>query len=629
MQSVISEKLQAGTQMDKLPESFPFEKIQMVVEWAYRELEPGPEETWLWKLQVARLYLSVCDNDDEPAHAAADSLMAEVQKVDRSLWEDSLLAYRTIADEMKFKQDLPRAREVLSRATERILNKATGDKILNGADPILVADIFLELAFMKREGLHSEAGKPKRTARFLPEAASLILQSLDHDRTRYSKYLEVLQIYHDTSQWARSVEFLKKLSKRVEPHKGAFEKSYLDRLVYEFLATKEFPKYVLAMETKDPKNWNDMIDNLSTEAIKAAEGSPSELFHIKRVFGQILDACGNGRRKADAMRLWQEAVDLVKPSKLAEDCVVGTRIYSVVDPLARSYLDKALLEPAADYGRKLLELQANADHWLDIPLLCCQAHYLSVQDKESGIPIVKDTIGLCISVLTDGDLSNDWFAFAQLGKIFNAVMDTANAREAWGRLKGLDEAEAVLLPTFICDHCGTKISLTSGLWVCLYCFGPCYIHTACLQNQQKHYYPTSVSRRSSRHAGVSIPPAQPTGPPTGNTRSSLATWLTAVGDNYLNQKDSIVLPDLDGDEPATQRPPVVKVYSGSRRSPTPERETAFYRRKKRHSRRGSMGSDSEKKTRRRGSIFSSDSDEGKPQDTGSPALEPEETFVWE
>ncbi|KAH7389871.1 hypothetical protein BKA66DRAFT_548243 [Pyrenochaeta sp. MPI-SDFR-AT-0127] len=530
-----------------------WQQLQLIINWARKAEGVGTKEekeSWLWKIQVARTIFVMSEGGINEAHTEAQALLDQVQELDGNPWEDNLLACLTISEDLREKNEHKKARELLGRATQKFTN--SNQPVT--ADAILIADTFLDLAELTWAA-EDDLGDDR-----YDESSRYIMKSLQYDTTRYARYLKAFQNYYSKEKWSYIVAFLKALTDKNPLAEKQPNKLYLHRLVYDFIVPDDFQNILLG--AKDIEDWEAVIDGFFDRARKAADGHPAELFYVTRAYGNILLHWDKEKRERDVERLLQEAVKHakhVKPSsKSSEDTTIGIDIYSVVDPLARLYLEQARKDHSTftntaakkiDHAERLRKLQRDIDVWLGIPVLCCRVSYLTLKgNSEEAKLAVSKTMRACLDVLSDGDTSNDWFGFLQLGKLFNALQDIENSKEAWRRLDRLGHEEASALPKFVCANCRNDITIKDGVHICLQCFGPYYFDRECyksLRDPAKALQQTRVREHNPlTHSYVSISPAAKAEDKRSGD-ASLERWKKQLRMIYLGEKLEDIAEDGD------------------------------------------------------------------------------------
>ncbi|KAF2805950.1 uncharacterized protein BDZ99DRAFT_501497 [Mytilinidion resinicola] len=479
-----------GNQKDVSPcqkdrDRLQWEEFRRIRDWATKLdgfEKKSSHNSWSWKIQVARTIFTICDRYDKNANNAAKHLLREVQNIDEKLWEGSVLACQTIAEQLLIENSHAKAQKVLEKATARYL-KNEGE-VPASSDKMLVAIAFLDLGDLY--------WKEKQ----YDQAAAMYRQSLKYDATRYARYLKILRLYNKREDWPETIGLLKELT---EVKKS--DKLYLNRLVYDFVAEDSFRKSLV--RAKEHKDWKQVVDKTFTQAIDVANGSPAELFHIRKVYGQILHECADASREDDVIEQWEKALESGKPLAVSGNPIQWSHLADIIEPLAKIYLRRAentlgkaraanSNEAMPAYSVKetfdmashdvdlLKRLEQKTDIWVNTTVFCCLARYYMVsKDTVRAKKAVVKVIAASIAVLSDSDESNDWFAYVQLGKVFNALQDTKNSEQAWKRLDKFGKPPSDQWPPFYCAGCNTKVPLAKGVHVCKECFGPKYFDKEC------------------------------------------------------------------------------------------------------------------------------------------------------
>ncbi|KAF2498537.1 hypothetical protein BU16DRAFT_615567 [Lophium mytilinum] len=526
------------TPCQKDRDRLPWKEFCRIKDWATRL--HGFHDSWLWKIQVARTIFTVCDGYDNKANKAAEGLLHEVQELDGEIWEGSILACQTIAEHLVTENSYAKAQKILEKATERFYKDQGGVQV-SKSDSMLVAIAFLDLGdiYWKLEQYD--------------RAVATNLQSLKYDTTRYARYFDILREYSKKEEtWPKTVEFLDELTVVKE-----FDKLYLNRLVYDFLAKDDFREFMA--KAKEHKDWKKVVDKTFTQAIEVANGSPAELFHIRNVYGRILHECAGASREEEAVQQWEKALESGKPLAVIGSDIQWSHIADIIEPLAKIYLRRAedalakarsvniddyrpaefvkeIFDMASHDFDLLKKLEQKTDIWVNTVVYCCLARYYKVsKDETKAKKAVAKVIAASIAVLSDSDESNDWFAFIQLGKVFNALQDAENSEEAWERLDVFGKSPSDLWPPFYCAGCNTKVPLAEGVWVCTECFGPKYFDAEC-------YGKRELNGCSTTHKGVNFNPEiqdSDIGTSMGNLdrKNDLNRWKIQLQLEYLEGED--------------------------------------------------------------------------------------------
>ena len=115
-------------------------------------------------------------------------------------------------------------------------------------------------------------------------------KSLKFDATRHARYVKVLHQSRQAELHSEIIDLLRDLT-----FNRNFDKVYLKRLVYDFLAKDEFRRSILSATGQ--KNWEEVVDMVFKEAIKTAKESHVERFHVCKAYGEILHQGGNPERE--------------------------------------------------------------------------------------------------------------------------------------------------------------------------------------------------------------------------------------------------------------------------------------------------------------------------------------------
>jgi tetratricopeptide (TPR) repeat protein len=500
------------------------------------------EKSWLWNIQVARTIFTVCSEYDDEANDVAKDLLHEVQMLDEKLWVDNVLACQTIAEQLMIEKSEAKAQEILEKATARISEERIR---VSKSNSMLVAIAFLDL------------GNVYWKAKRYDQAAAKHRQSLKYDTTRYARYLNILHCYYTENAWPDMVHFLNELT---EGRK--FEKLYLNRLVYDFIAKDSFRGYLLG--AKGHNDWKKVVDKTFAQAIDVANGCPAELFHIGKMYGHILYECGDVSREDEVVQNWEQALKHGKPLAATGDNIRWSDLVTIIEPLAKIYLSRAesavgkaravnraddrsvdSVKETFDVASRDLDLikrlEQKTDIWMNTTVFCCLARYYTVsKDKEKARKAVAKVIAASIAVLSDNDESNDWFAYLQLGKVLNALQDQENSEEAWKRLDKLGKPHSELLPPFSCAGCNEHIPLTTGVHICKDCFGPKYFDKKCYDDLKRCQ---ELKGCFATHTfAIIFPETQESKNLTlndkSNTESSLKQWKLQLQNKYLEGEDT-------------------------------------------------------------------------------------------
>lgn len=529
------------------------------------------KKSWSWKIQVARTIFTVCKYDED-ATKEAKGLLKEVQEIDGKPWEASLLACQTIAEDLQLKESYLEAQEILEHATKNVL------KLSSKPDPLLTAIALLDLGNLYWRKSDDGKDQPDR-------AISSYRESLKFDVTRYARYVDVVCKYSQAGLHSHIMDLVGDLTKDRE-----FDKVYLNRLVYEFLAEDNFQRSILSAKKQD--NWYEVVERTFRKAIETSKESHVEKFHILKAYGDILHQCGDSKREDDAVRQRESALECGKPLAKATGVISWADMYSVIDPLAYIYLGRAVkalgeakavdkshtISPTSvAYGSAnqqldlIKELEQPTDIWMNTTLICCMARYHMVAgDPTAAKSAVSKVIAFSIGILSDNVETNDWFAYLQLGRIMEALQDEDNSREAWNRLKSLVTPKASLSYWILCDECKKSFSISEELHVFLQYFGLKYFHEEC---QPKTPEPQEGASRMYRV--VTIPPSAghldnttPEHKPENET--PLSDWKAKLQLKYVHQNDVEVITQLTFSIPppaATPGDPISDVRSSPENSP--------------------------------------------------------------
>ena len=476
----------------------------------------------------------MCHEYDSQAEKAAKSLLDEVRKLDRKPWEDSVLACQTIAEQLMMEESAESRAEA-----QKILEKATGsfskDERSSKSGSLLVAIAFLDL------------GDVYWGAEEYDQAAKMHRESLKYDTTRYSRYLEALRRYdwyyteHAQSQpRVHIINLLENLTK------GPFKKLYLDRLVYDFIAEDGFRGYLLG--AKEHEDWKEVVDKTFTQAKDVANGCHAELFHIQKVYGHILHECGDASREEEVVDNWTKALEYGKLLIAAGDNIRWPDLFTIINPLARIYLNRAeqaLSRSKAGNARPtgsienlnlIKGLEQKTDIWMNTTLFCCLArYYMASKNKERARKAVVKVIAASIAVLSDKDESNDWFAYLQLGKVFNALQDKENSERAWNRLDKLGKPHSDLLPAFPCAQCNEQVPLAKGGYICTECFGPKYFDEKCYDKCSEEQKGCIMMHKFAHIFPETQEPKNLTLNEKPDTERELKQWKTQLQKKYLGK----------------------------------------------------------------------------------------------
>jgi tetratricopeptide (TPR) repeat protein len=526
-------------------------KFSRITEWAAASAKVGNENdkaSWRWKIQIARTIFTVCKYDQE-ATDAAKILLKEVRNLDENLWEGSVLACQTIAEQLRLDESYSQAQKILEKATRRIIPIDT-EMRKSKSDSLLAAIALLDLGDLYwRRNDHEHHQRDRAKERYQ--------RSLKFDATRYTRYIRVLRHYREAGLYSYIIDFVEKLT-----YKRKFNKAYLKRLVYDFLTKDEFQKSMLS-DTKQNK-WRKVVDRTFAEAIEAAEGSHMELFHIMKTYGNILHRCGDKKREDDVVSKWQTALQYGQPLASTTSAIGWPDIFSVIDPLAYIYLkraEKALGEAKAagkadsistetvktnldtvnQYLGLIQELKQKTDIWMNTSLTCCLARYHTIAGEPQRVKsLVSKVVAASIGILSDNDESNDWFAYLQLGRIMEALQDKRNSEKAWKRVEKLMPPRVNLSRWSLCDECKQSIHLHEGVHVCLKFFQLKFFHSGCYDNLNNNI---SQSQRVELHkVAVVLPNANDTNvivtaKQKQKRETSLSHWKTQLEQKYVRPED--------------------------------------------------------------------------------------------
>lgn len=463
-----------------------WEEFRSIRDWAVQlpELQKGMQEKeWLGKIQTARAIFTSCEGDEEATRAAKE-LLKEVQQLDAKLWKGNILACQSIAAELQSERSYTRAKELLLNATKDLVKT---DQSLTQSDKLRAAIALLDLGDLYWEKDEKGDSQPKR-------AMEAYQRSLEFDLTRYARYAEVLIRYKKAGLYSDMLTFVRATCQELD-------KMYLNRLVYDYLGKDEFQRCILS--ATEEEDWETTIHDVYSEAIKIAENSHAELFHLRKAYGAIMHQGGGLSAEQCVVDHWEAALTDGKLLATTTGEMGWTELFEVIDPLANIYLrralvaleyfankdsnvtmttqsDKSKLDSAAHHLDLIKSLEQKTDIWMNLTVICCLARYYTVaEDPVSAKSAVSKVVAILIAILSDGDETNDWFAYLQLGRVMEALEDEENAVEAWERLQHLGAQAAGPPGWFRCDECSNSIDPSQTMHVFIESFGLKYFHAEC------------------------------------------------------------------------------------------------------------------------------------------------------
>jgi tetratricopeptide (TPR) repeat protein len=523
-------------------------KFRRIKEWAEKSAKVGNKSdkvSWCWKIQIARTIFTVCKYDQD-ATDEAKALLREVRNLNGNLWQGSLLACQTIAEQLRLDGSYSQAQEILEKAMK---TKPSIDTKMQKSKSDLsfaaIARLDLGDLYWKRDNHRCAKREYQESLRF--------------DTTRYARYIDILRRYRKAGRYSWIIDFVGELT-----NKRKFPKTYLKRLVYEFLTEDEFQNSVLSATKQE--NWGEVVDRTFTKALEVSDGSHRELFHIMKSYGDILHRCGDRNREDDIVSRWDTALRYGQPLATTTDAIGWPDIFSVIDPLAYIYLkraEKALgeakaagqsdsistetvktaLDTANQYLGFIKELKQKTDIWMNTSLTCCLARYHTIAgEHQSAKSMVSKVVAASISILSDNDESNDWFAYLQLGRVMEALQDETNSKEAWKRLEKLPPPRIDLSRWFLCDECKQSIHLREGVNVCLESFQLKFFHSGCYDNFNNNK--TQTNRVELHKVAVIISNADDTNAivtaeEKKDRERSLRVWKKQLRKKYVSPEDHV------------------------------------------------------------------------------------------
>lgn len=526
-----------------------WEEFRRIRDWATKSPKVGNEnekKSWLWKIQIARTIFTMCKYDHE-ATDVAEELLKEVKSLNGSPWKDSVLACQTIAQQLQLDGNYSEAREILRNITDKL---STSNKVPRNSksDSLLAALALLDLGDLYWRKDHDsgrkddDGGRRDHDGRRKDRAAEKYRQSLKFDATRYARYIGVLYRYRQAGLYSHIIHFVGDLSDGRN-----FDRVYLKRLVYDFLAKDEFRRSILS--ATEQKKWDEVVDSIFKKAIETAKETHVELFHISRAYGEILHQCGNPKREDDVVNQWEAALKCGQPLTTTTSDIGWPDLFSVIDPLSYIYLRraekalgaakaegktstistesvKAKLDTASHWLNLIKALEQKTDIWMNATLICCIARYHTVAgDRTRAKSAVSKVIAASVGILSDDDETNDWFAYLQLGRIMEALQDKQNSKEAWNRLQSLVTPEASPSRWFLCNECEKSIPLSEGVHVYLESFALKYFHEGCYKHQ---------GMTSGMHRVAIISPEQKL-----ERGISLSEWKFQLQEKYVHRDDVV------------------------------------------------------------------------------------------
>jgi hypothetical protein len=564
-------------------DSMNWAKFCRIKEWAKTSAKVGNESdkvSWCWKIQIARTIFAVCQNDQE-ATDEADKLLKEVQNLEGGPWKGSLLACETIAEHLWLNGLESEAQKILKEAMEIEPSNDT-EMHESNSDVLLAAIIRLDLGDLYWKKEHPE----------LESAKKVYQESLEFNTTRYARYIDVLRHYREAGKHSWIINFVKELTNKRE-----FPKPYLQRLVYEFLTEDEFQNSLLSAAKEN--NWGEVVRETFEKAINAADGSRVELFHIMKTYGNILHRSRDREREDDIVKQWETAVEYGKPLVKTTGPIGWPDIYSVIEPLAYIYLERAKTalgkakaagksndmltkiakeNTANKYLCSIEKLKQKTDIWMNISLTCCLARYHTIAgDCQSAKKAVSKAVAASIGILSDDDESNDWFAYLQLGRIMDALQDKTNCKKAWERLENLMPPKTDLSRWFLCDECKQGIHLHEGVYVCLEFFQLRFFHSGCYDNSnEEKSQATRVELRKDTFIKSNADDKNDIVPPEEKEKrkKSLECWKTELEKKYVSPKGT-----TSSSNSATLPAPAPKKEESKRRAETTTRRQRLGKKK--------------------------------------------------
>ncbi|KAE9365639.1 hypothetical protein N431DRAFT_563490 [Stipitochalara longipes BDJ] len=544
-----------------------WEEFRRISEWATASPEVGnasDKTSWFWKIQTARTIFTVCKYDQD-ANKNAQELLKEVQSLDGSLWQGSVLACQTITKQLQSGSYLEaqKAQKILRDVTRKLLSSDKG-LASSKSDSLLAAIAFLDLGNLYwKENHHGQHQRDR--------AAKKYQQSLNYDATRYARYVDVLHQYRQAGLHSQIIDLVRDLT----PSEN-FDKVYLKRLVYDFLAKDEFRRSILSATGQ--KNWEKVVDGIFKKAIKTAQQSHVELFHILKAYGEILHQSGDMKREDAVINHWEEALKHGPPLASTTSDVSWPDMLSIIDPLACIYLHraekglvaakaenkidtisiesvKAKLDSASLYlnliEEFIKELEQKTDMWMNTTLICCKARYYTVAgNPEIAKSAVSKVIAASISILSDDDETNDWFAYLQLWRIMEALQDDQHSKEARKRLESLVTPSAGPTHWFHCNGCEKSIHRSEKMHVCLQSFGLKYFHKNCCDLKSAKLQGEVLGT----HRCVIISPGTSDSKAVLESRRSLSDWKAQLQEKYVHLYDVVDVSQLDSFIPPLDAP---------------------------------------------------------------------------
>jgi len=494
-------------------------------------------------LQVVRGIFAV-SSSDEKAIQKADSLREKIFTDKRNPWEGNILGSLTAAKRKSFQakqiegEGASKAEELLEEARDiltRAISKCSPKKGLTSSESILVADTFLELG-----DIHWKLKK-------FADAAKIQRKSLSYSNTRYARYVQSFSNYRKRQDWNFIEAFFNDLLQG-EP----FSKAYLNRLVHDFIVKEEFQESLSGSHRR--KERKELVDKFFEKALLVAKDSPADMFHIEKAYGQILFRLKEINRTNVAAR-WERSLEHGRPLAAAGD-IRWHDLFSVINPLVEIYIQQGLKAPetissendknqlAIHYLEKIQDLEQKTDVWTNSTVYCGLAHFhYQRKDENKARKAVTRIIDASIAILSDNDLSNDWFAFLHLGKVFSALGDMENAKTAWEGLDNIGRQQSDLLLPLLCAKCSSNISLSDGLRICLHCFGPAFFDKKCYDEEKAQ---TELPKGGSKtHHFIVIHPEQEKRLTSGQKTEkevSLKRWKADLEKKYLNDKKTLPAP---------------------------------------------------------------------------------------
>jgi tetratricopeptide (TPR) repeat protein len=538
-----------------------WEEFRRISKWATASTEVGDasdKTSWLWKIQTARAIFTVCQSDQD-AIEEAKKLIKEVRSLDGRPWEGSVLACKTIANQLD-RRSYRDAQKILEAATQKL--PSNGKELKSSkSDSLLAAEALLDLGDLYWKGDHHE--NHRRTDR----AAVSYQESLKFDVTRYARYVKILHQYRQEGFHSQIIDLLRDLTSDRD-----FEKVYLKRLVYDFLAKDEFRRSILSATGQ--KNWDEVVDMVFKKAIETAKESHVERFHICKAYGEILHQRGNPEREEVVRSCWEDALKYGLPLASTTSDISWPDMFSVIDPLAFIYLHRAVkalvaakaenktdtisiepvkanLDSASHYLDLIEKLEQKTDMWMNTTLICYKARYHTVAgNPKIAKSAVSKVIAASISILSDNDQTNDWFAYLQLWRIMEALQDDQHSEEARKRLESLASPGASPSHRFHCNECENSIHLSEKVHVCLESFGLKYLHKKCYDLKSAELQGGILGMRRF----VIISPGTSDSKAVLGSGRSLSDWKAELQEKYVDLCDVVDVSPLTSFIPPQDAP---------------------------------------------------------------------------